>query len=772
MPTKAETLIKLKKYEKKIGFVVPKIFFFTKKNYEEKKEKYLKKIKIVFKNKKIIIRSSSKNEDQENKSNAGKYISFQNVSSNHISIDEKILLILKQYDSPNDQVIVQEFIENPNISGVIFTRNINNNSPYYFLNIDSSGKTDLITSGKLNPSMKTLVFFRDITKYKIPKKYFSLIKKIKQIENIFRNDRLDLEFCIKKEKLIIFQCRPLKKMKKINDHTIYEALKNISMKIEKSKRINPLIPGSKTYFSNMADWNPAEMIGNKPTNLSISLYSELITDQIWALQRKNYGYKDVSFSPLMLNLGGSPYIDLRTDFNSFIPEKLNPKIQKKAMEYYLKKISKNKNLHDKVEFDIIETVYDFESEKNLTEFLNKTDVKKYLNCLRKLTNDIFTQKKGKFSEEIKKIKILENKIYLIKKSNLSEIHKIFFLINTCKNFGTLPFSGLARSAFIATKILRSFHKRKIISSDKLEKFYQSINSVTNEINNELKLINNKNDKKKFLKKFGHLRPSTYSISSKNYKENFKNYFSKSENEILKIKNFNLDKILINKINLIFKKNYLKTDYKKFINFATNAIRLREYSKLIFTKCIDEIFNNLISLGKKLKIDRDDLEHISIKNILKFYNNVESGFKLKKQLKKEINENKKNFNILKLLEYPDFIKDKNDIFFHTIKKNKGNFITTKKVNGPLIEFSKVKNYNNLSSKILLLKNADPGYDFIFSKNIIGLITEYGGANSHMSIRCLELGIPAIIGIGSKDFNFLKNKKNIEIDALQKTFKILN
>lgn len=213
MPTKAETLIKLKKYEKKIGFVVPKIFFFTKKNYEEKKEKYLKKIKIVFKNKKIIIRSSSKNEDQENKSNAGKYISFQNVSSNDISIDEKILLILKQYDSPNDQVIVQEFIENPNISGVIFTRNINNNSPYYFLNIDSSGKTDLITSGKLNPSMKTLVFFRDITKYKIPKKYFSLIKKIKQIENIFRNDRLDLEFCIKK-KINNFSMQATKKNEK------------------------------------------------------------------------------------------------------------------------------------------------------------------------------------------------------------------------------------------------------------------------------------------------------------------------------------------------------------------------------------------------------------------------------------------------------------------------------------------------------------------------------------------------------------------------------
>ena len=43
---------------------------------------------------------------------------------------------------------------------------------------------------------------------------------------------------------------------------------------------------------------------------------------------------------------------------------------------------------------------------------------------------------------------------------------------------------------------------------------------------------------------------------------------------------------------------------------------------------------------------------------------------------------------------------------------------------------------------------------------------------MSIRCMELGIPAIIGIGSKEFNFLKDKKNVEINSFQKTYAILN
>ena len=772
MSTKAETLVKLEKHQKKINIVVPKIFYFLKKDYLTDKKNILKKITKLFYGKKIILRSSSKQEDQQNNSNAGKFKSYQNLEINLELINEKILLILDEFKNPLDQVIVQEFISNPDLSGVIFTRNINNNAPYYFINVDNSGRTDLVTSGKENPSMKTLVFFRDFKKYKISKKNLILLKTIKKIENIFKNDRLDIEFCIKREKIFIFQCRPLKKMRSVNDFAISNALTSITMKIEKLKRINPLIIGKTTYFSNMADWNPAEMIGNKPTNLSISLYAELITDGVWATQRKDYGYQDLSSHPLMLNFGGSPYIDLRVDFNSFLPQKLDNKIKHKAINYYLRKISKNKELHDKVEFNIIETCFDLDSEKTLLKFLNKKEAKKYLSCLRNLTNNIFDQKKGNFLEELSKIDKLKKDIDSIKKSNLSEIHKIFFLVNSCKNLGTLPFSGLARSAFIATKFLKSFVKRKIISEIELENFYSSINSITNKINTELISIKNNYDKKKFLLKYGHLRPSTYSISSKNYKENFDNYFSKNEKNYKKNEKFNLSTSSNKLINKIFKKNRINIDSKRFMIFAAETIRLREYSKFIFTKSIDEIFNNMIKLGKETEIGREDMEHLSIKNLLKYYNNVEGGFKLKKQLLKEIAENKKNMNLLKLIEYPDFIQNKDDMFFHVIDKKKGNFITTKKVNGSIIDLTKVKNFKKISGKIVLLENADPGYDFIFTKNIKGLITEYGGANSHMSIRCLELGIPAIIGIGSKEFNFLKDKKNIEINSFQKNYAILN
>ena len=36
--------------------------------------------------------------------------------------------ILNDFKSPLDQILVQEFIEKPKVAGVIFTRNINDNS--------------------------------------------------------------------------------------------------------------------------------------------------------------------------------------------------------------------------------------------------------------------------------------------------------------------------------------------------------------------------------------------------------------------------------------------------------------------------------------------------------------------------------------------------------------------------------------------------------------------------------------------------------------------
>ena len=95
-----------------------------------------------------------------------------------------------------------------------------------------------------------------------------------------------------------------------------------------------------------------------------------------------------------------------------------------------------------------------------------------------------------------------------------------------------------------------------------------------------------------------------------------------------------------------------------------------------------------------------------------------------------------------------------------------------IDGKLINLSnKKKQILNLNNKIILIENADPRYDWIFTKNPLGLITKYGGVVSHMAIRCAELGLPAAIGCSEILFNYLSSANLISLDCKSEQIFIL-
>ena len=63
--TKAETLQFLNKFQNKLEIKIPQFFFISKKKFLSNKNLFFYQIQKKFKNKKIILRSSSKNEDNE-----------------------------------------------------------------------------------------------------------------------------------------------------------------------------------------------------------------------------------------------------------------------------------------------------------------------------------------------------------------------------------------------------------------------------------------------------------------------------------------------------------------------------------------------------------------------------------------------------------------------------------------------------------------------------------------------------------------------------------
>jgi len=72
-------------------------------------------------------------------------------------------------------------------------------------------------------------------------------------------------------------------------------------------------------------------------------------------------------------------------------------------------------------------------------------------------------------------------------------------------------------------------------------------------------------------------------------------------------------------------------------------------------------------------------------------------------------------------------------------------------------------SDLSGKIVLIESADPGFDWVFSRRVAGLITMFGGANSHMAIRCAEFAIPAAIGCGAVLYEAARVAGTVELDC---------
>ncbi len=767
--TKANALRLINIFDKNL---VPKFIYFKKQTYINNKSKIIKKIKSEF-DTDIIARSSAKNEDSNKSSNAGHYDSFIVKKKNFNEIEVIISNLIKKFNNKNDEIIIQKFIGKPDIAGVLFTKDKDTNSNYYNLSYDKSKKTYLITSGINNPTIKSLTIYKN-TKL-IPKKFKKLIQTSLNLEKLFKNDRLDIEFSIKNNKLNILQCRPLLgKKKKINHVTLEKVKINLIKKFKKINIKNETLAGRKTILSNMSDWNPAEIIGKKPSNLSLSLYSELVTNSIWAKQRSNYGYKDVRPNKLMLNIAGSPYIDLRVDFNSFLPGKLNKNISEKLINYQINEINKKPYLHDKIEFEVINTCYDFNLDKINKLPLTKKEKRIYINELFKLTNNILNPKNKFLKNEISKVEILKKRIDLIKNSNLSHIQKIHYFINDCKNLGTLPFAGVARCAFISKSILDSLVYKRLLSKNDLEKFYLSISTVSKEINLEFKKAKKNNNFKMFINNYGHLRPSTYSIIEKNYKDNLFGYFSKEESIFNNNKNkneFTLDKKKYVKINNLFKEKKFAVNFDQFLKFAKLSIEKREYLKLIFSKSINEIFSCLKDLAKEINISHYEFQHLDIDLILKAFHNLEQE-NLKKSILRNITINKKSVSFSKYILLPDVINNVTNFeIFHDLDC-KENYITNKSIVGEIFELNKSKKLKNTNNKIILIENADPGFDFIFSYKFKALVTKYGGSNSHMAIRCMELGLPAIIGVGDKIYNKLSKSKKVFIDCNNNKYSIIH
>ena len=716
----------------------------------------------------LIVRSSAKNEDTAESSNAGKFLSIADVSGEKAVLDAVARVVEAMGPDPANQVFIQPFLTDVELCGVAFTMDPNTGGNYYILNYDdTTGSTSSVTDGT-GTHLQTFYHFKGADMSLAPAPLDRVIALCRELEERFQRTALDLEFAVAGGELYLLQVRPLVITKPLANLEIQAGcLRQIRDKLCASMLPHPDLCGQRTIYGVMPDWNPAEMIGLRPRALALSLYKEIITNSTWAYQRDNYGYRNLRSFPLMVDFCGLPYIDTRVSFNSFLPKTLPEPLAEKLVNYYLDRLCTHPEYHDKVEFEIAFTCYTFDLPERVKKLGRHGFSEEEQDCLvqslRELTNSII-QEDGLWRKDAQKIEILREKHQEIMDSGLGTADKIYWLLEYCKRYGTLPFAGLARAGFIAVELLRSMVAVGGITEEERSLYMNGLSTVGKNITRDLAALSPAG----FLAKYGHLRPGTYDICSPRYDQGQELYFDfarvqggseKAQGEFkLTLKQYEFFQHML-------EEHQLKVDVLSLFHFIQHAIEGREYAKFVFTYTLSDVLELLVELGAGFGLSREDMSHVTIQRVTAAYS---SAGDLEKVLRDSIREGRALEQESAGLTLPPLLWEEGQIYSFFLPDGSPNFITQNRCTAETVL---LPTEESLEGKLVLIRGADPGYDWIFSHSIAGFITAYGGANSHMAIRAAEFGIPAVIGVGEKQFARYAAARCLEVDCRNRTVAIL-
>ena len=740
----------------------------------------------------LVVRSSSVYEEGVTASQAGCFHSELGVKLSEKDISEAVKKVIDSYgkggqSNDSNQILVQPQTEDIVTSGVVFTRQIETNAPYYVINYDDqSGKSDMVTSGCAGD----IVYISRFNTGSLPGRWAKLITAVKEIEALSKDTVLDIEFAITNNgDVVIFQVRTLAANHNVDipdDEFTKNLLEDMASKFRRLSQPVPHLAGRSIIFGDMPDWNPSEIIGSRPNTLDYTIYSFIITDEIWHQARTSLGYYNVYPAELMVSFGKKPYIDTRASFNSFTPVDISDALREKLINYYLGKLRGNPQLQDKVEFDILWTCYDFSTAKELEELkkygFSMEEVETLKASLLNLTCGILNESNNITSQDLGQVQLLTQRRDKViqfyqnhEESPWNILYAAYNILQNCKKFGTLPFSRQARLGFIAKSFLISMRDQGIITSNFYSEFLNSIRTVASNFNDDfVQLQSGQLSKDIFIKRYGHLRAGTYDITAYRYdraehlfENNNEAVYRRSDDDFVVSDDVKL------KINRALDNEGISFDADQLLYYIQQAIENREYAKFEFTKSLSDAIEMIAQAGEMLGFTRSQLSHCDLDTIMKF-RNPEHGDEAyaKKIFQQSIDRHKKERHWYDAVILGPVIAAEEDFYYVAPYKAMPNFITQKSVSGEVVTFDKVKEGKDsiLKDKVVLLENADPGFDWIFTKKPLGIITKYGGVASHMSIRCAEFNIAAAIGAGTI-YDNLKGSEVVRLDCAKKTIKPL-
>jgi len=629
--TKADTLLAIKNHVKRAH--IEDMVIVTVEEFMNKKIETFHKVYEQFKGDKIVVRSSPKNEDDVT---AVDDLHLANVldvdSGDSDQVCDAILSIVKSYVKgelnegsleliKDEQILIQRESKNIVVSGVVFTRDIIHNRPYYMVNYDANRKTDFISVRK---NERTLWIARNVSREFLDIKFLKLLMAIKEIEDMFpEEEALDIGFGIdEKNNIIIFRVRQLVRLigksKTMTDREFADTKAFAKCSYLDTNHI----------LSDMAYCGVAELIGHNPRPLDYSIVKEFIASKIWNRGLCDLGYSYVP-DGLIQKIGNKPYLSLSYSFEGLTPEDLNSQLKFKLYAYYEKKLKQDKSLHDKLESEVMFSTFDFATDKRLEELneegFNQGEIEQIRTCLYKLTKEaIYAYDEVTNADKSALLLLIKLRRQIsdgapLEESNVMKLHKyIMELTDSIKKHAVQQLARQDRYASMARNFCESLVKQGYFTESEMDAFKASITTVFMDFDMDFdKFIHGSLSLEEFNETYGQLRMSPYNIRTDCYSNMSFEIIPDSPSR--KDKKSKEAKLLdTKKLMEALKSVGLNISPEKFMEFMVKAIKNREFFFFEYSKSISLMLDIIIQVGELIGIAREDMSYLEIQDLLSYH----------------------------------------------------------------------------------------------------------------------------------------------------------
>ncbi len=771
--TKAESLARLRSMQH--GAEIPPLVAFTLDDWRHEPHELVHRILTELPGERLIVRSSALDEDGWLESHAGRHQSVAGVARTDDEIARAVDEVFASYESGDreHQVLVQPMLEDVSVAGVVMTRTHASFAPYYVINFDdTSHRTDAVTSGQ---DARTIVVHRDASLAPgAPPVLSEVLHAVQHIEKLVGHDSLDIEFAVTADDRVhILQVRPIATAHApvpVDDEQVAAAIARARRYITQHRDAGFTLLGSRSHFSVMTDWNPAEIIGTKPKRLATSLYRHLVTDEVWARQRAEYGYRDVRPCPLLVEVVGHPYIDVRASLNSFVPAALDDHTAARLVDAYLARLQAHPELHDKIEFDVAFTCMVADFDEQAARLSDAGLEPSEIDALRAALRDITVGAMRRYEADIAAVATLDAAIARVRHAGLAPLDEAYHQLELVRRTGTPVFSHLARGAFVATALLRSLERTGVLAADDTAEFLASVQTVLGRMRADAAAVaSGALTWDRFVDAYGHLRPGTYDITSPSYRDAPDLYLGplveRAAESDPSASGRHGDASAVwsadtrRRVDAALAAMGLAADCDTFTAFAAAVIAGREESKFVFTKGLSAALDCIAEFGAARGLSRDDLALVSITDLLACRDVLTDELA---HLRRRISDGRTAYEIMQGVCLPAQLASERDIVCFEQRRAEPNFVTQSVVEARVSTVG-LGPAADVDGRIVMIPNADPGFDWLLARPIAGLITMFGGANSHMAVRAAELRMPAAIGVGEVLYAELEPAAVVRLDC---------